>query len=179
MITESMSILAVDPGKRTGVAWLKVTPDKPAEIIQAFETNGTLVEILHLFYEWHINADVNGEYIVVCEDWIPYQTEFATKPALAIEPMAWLKLLAHVGEIEIQTPAPQQRLAVSDDAIKRAGYWQKGGEGHKRSAVRHGLCWVLRQQHLPTMELLNPRPEAAQELTEPAQIDGDGSATGR
>jgi hypothetical protein len=179
MITEPMSILTVDPGKATGVAWLEVAPGSPAEITQAFEIKGTLNEIEVMFYLWQEKRRFALTPIVLCEDWIPYQTEFATKPALAIEPMAWLKLLAHQAGIDIQTPAPQQRLAVSDEAIKRAGYWQKGGEGHKRSAVRHGLCWVLRQHHLPTMELLNPRPEAAQELTEPAQIDGEGSATGR
>lgn len=159
MINSKTYILSVDPGKATGVAWLTVKPDGPAEITYAYETTGSMNDTLKLWDEWLFDSRSPGELIVLCENWIPMQTAFATNPASAIEPMAWLKLLARQENIEMETPNPQQRLAITDDAIKQAGYWQKGGAGHKRSAVRHGLCWVLRQNHLPTTELLYPRTD--------------------
>lgn len=161
MITQPTHILSVDPGKLTGVAWIRVDRDEPAEVEKAYEVPGTLDEIIEVFRIWCLRTE--GVYYgksrrVLCEDWIPFDTDFATKPALAIEPMAWLKLLAHQAGIPIETPNSQQRLVMTDEQLKAAGYWQRGGrKGDKRSAVRHGLAWCMRQPHVPTYERLHPR----------------------
>ena len=157
MITKPMSILAVDPGKATGVAWIEVEPGTPAEIIDAYETGGTLHETIAVFNTWNRARRFAPAPLDICEDWIAIDTEFVTQPALAIEPMAWLKMLASDAGIEIETPYPQQRLAFSDKVFHDSGYWHVGGAGHARSAIRHGLSWCLRQIHLPTMHKLVPR----------------------
>lgn len=44
--------------------------------------------------------------------------------------------------------------------LKRAGLYPKRGslkEGHQVSALQHALSYLLKQRHLPTIELLHPK----------------------
>lgn len=157
-------ILCVDPGKRMGVVELWLNDSKlPPIVIFQDEVEGTLERTLELFQAWFKETTEAGadpkNLLLVCEDWDSRDTAFSVDARLAVEPMAWLKLLAHQHGVQMITARPQQRLGMTDETIKAAGYWLKGGLGHKRSALRHGLAYLVRSNHIPTLEKLWPRTD--------------------
>lgn len=158
-------MLCVDPGKTMGIVELWLTdPQKPPVVMFSDEVEGTLERTLELFNAWFretTNAGADTKYmLVVCEDWDSRDTAFSVDARLAVEPMAWLKLLAHQHGVPMVTARPQQRLGMSDERIREAGYWLIGGQGHKRSALRHGLAYLVRSNHVPTMLQIWPHTGA-------------------
>lgn len=150
-------VLAVDPGKATGVAlfsyqtgsepvleWSKeVEADEFAEVIR-----GVL---------WA--PEKNQHLTVVCERFIiNAQTVKNSQAPFSLEQIGILKqCLLDSGrpmdDIFFQSPADAKAM-FDNPKLKKLGYWHVGGAGHALDAIRHGLLKLVKTGWKP-INLLN------------------------
>jgi hypothetical protein len=148
-------ILAVDPGKATGMALfsLKSGSEPILEWSGEFQQHEYAAPIRASL------ATVQGELEVVCERFtINAQTVKNSQAPFSLEQIGILKqCLMDVGraadDIYFQSPADAKAM-FSNEKLKKLGYWHKGGEGHALDAIRHGLLRCIKSGWKP-VQLLN------------------------
>ncbi len=146
-------IIAVDPGKASGLAVFSYEPGSEPELIMSGE---------YLQHEYArpireaIGAAIMGgsEIIIACERFtINAQTVKNSQAPFSLEQIGILKqIIMDIGmspdDIYFQSPADAK--AMFDNAkLKKLEYWHKGGEGHALDAVRHGLLKLVRLGWVP------------------------------
>lgn len=145
-------ILAVDPGKMSGIAVLTFDNGEP-ELIYSGE---------HEFDTYHqpIIDAINGAKSVgvtlevVCERFvINAQTAKNSQAPYSLEQIGILKyLLAANGidpeSIKMQSPSDAKRM-FDNPALKKLDYWHRGGAGHALDAIRHGLLYLAKNGWTP------------------------------
>ena len=148
-------ILAVDPGKATGVSCFGfdgVTGEEPHMIMageyQPHEFAAPIRTII-------ANAqDENIPIEIVCERFvINAQTVRNSQAPYSLEQIGVLKQImrdAGIDEnsLKFQSPADAKRM-FPNEAIKKLDYWYKGGEGHAIDAIRHGLLYLAKNGWTP------------------------------
>jgi hypothetical protein len=148
-------ILAVDPGKATGMALFSLKSGSEPVL----EWSG---EFQQHEYAAPIRASlsaVQGDLEVVCERFtINAQTVKNSQAPYSLEQIGILKqCLMDVGraadDIYFQSPADAKAM-FSNEKLKKLGYWHKGGEGHALDAIRHGLLRCIKSGWKP-VQLLN------------------------
>lgn len=140
------NVIAVDPGGRTGVAWIgddgrprSCTIDDPMYAV-------------HFVHEWQ-------PPIIICENFTPRGGARTWQPdALhiigALRYIAWLRDLPFV----LQSPADAKRFA-TDDKLRRIG-WHKPGHDHENDARRHLLLGLTRAGEIDVEKLLEEDSDA-------------------
>lgn len=137
-----MIVLGVDPGMRTGVAFLEVPEDSTPVLIQYEEVYGG-VEGFQKWWETHPPYDV-----LVCEDFI---LRGGVK-GVNIEPIKIIEFLRQFNPV-MQTPAGRNT-SVSDAVLKRLGLHLPGERlRNAREAVRHAVWYVKKSLHKPTLRV--------------------------
>ena len=132
-------ILAVDPGKATGMALFSIEQGQEPVLVwsgeyQQEEYAKPIRETLRL----HPEADV------VCERFtINMQTVKNSQAPYSLEQIGILKqCLMDAGrkpdDIYFQSPADAKAM-FDNPKLKKLEYWHRGGEGHALDAIRHGL----------------------------------------
>lgn len=132
-------ILAVDPGKATGLALFQLKSGQEpvlawAREVQQVEYATPIRETLKEYPD----ADV------VCERFvINAQTVRNTQAPFSLEQIGILKqCLIDIGrkpdDIYFQSPSDAKGM-FDNSKLKKLEYWHKGGEGHALDAIRHGL----------------------------------------
>jgi hypothetical protein len=132
-----------DPGLVSGVGILGWTPEKGIEKIESFE--GSLPEVgqaLEDFVRQHSPAESE----IVCERFvITPKTGELTSPDWSLKVCGVLEWLAfrhwnapNEDSVVYQSAGDAKRL-VPNEVLKRAGIWHRGGAGHARDALRHGV----------------------------------------
>ena len=148
-------ILAVDPGKATGMALFALETGQEPTLIWSGE------------YQQHEYAEpirsslraFGGQLEVVCERFIiNAQTVKNSQAPFSLEQIGILKqCLLDQGrsaeEIYFQSPADAKSM-FDNTKLKKLGYWHKGGEGHALDAIRHGLLRCIKSGWKP-IQLLN------------------------
>lgn len=143
-------VLSVDPGKATGMA------------LFSFETGENPVLVWSGEFQQHeyaapiraALATVQGDLEVVCERFtINAQTVKNSQAPYSLEQIGILKqCLLDVGrpadDIYFQSPADAKAL-FPNPALKKLGYWHRGGEGHALDAIRHGLLRIVKSGWKP------------------------------
>lgn len=144
---ETKMVLAVDPGKMTGVALFSYTPGGEPELLWS-------TEVTQLEYASHVRsaiataAALGHELEVACERFtINAQTVKNTQAPYSLEQIGILKqCLMDVGrspdDVYFQAPANAKAL-FPNPQLKKLEYWHRGGEGHALDAIRHGLLRVV------------------------------------
>ena len=146
-------IIAVDPGKTTGVA--------------VFLYDGApQVQSLHELAQFEFAAVVAAELAsvqqgttleVVCERFvINAQTVKNSQAPFSLEQIGILKYLVHSAgfdpeKIHFQSPSDAKKL-FPNEALKKLGVWHKGG-GHALDAARHGLLRLAKTGWVPRVLL--------------------------
>lgn len=146
-------ILAVDPGKATGVACFGWFAGTEPEMIMAgeYQPHEFAAPIRSLLSECK-SENVNVE--VVCERFtINAQTVRNSQAPYSLEQIGVLKqLMRDAGmtdsELKFQSPADAKRM-FTNEGVKKLGYWYKGGEGHAIDAIRHGLLYLAKNGWTP------------------------------
>lgn len=150
----NFSVLSVDPGKTTGVAYLEwsgnpddnpekrysaeLDPDNFASGVSAFLTN------------WK----TNGYFQVVCERFIiNAQTVRNSQAPYSLEQIGVLKHLCRengypIDGIKFQAPVDAKNM-FPNEALKKLGTWHVGGDGHANDAIRHGLLHLVKMKWIP------------------------------
>lgn len=137
-------VLAVDPGLLSGVAIFDfITP-----------------ETLTLSYSGELPWNELGELAereiaahktsmaVVCERFtITAKTAQNSQAPWSLECIGMLQWLAYkhdAGDFTLQAVNEAKNM-FPNDRLKTLDYWHRGGEGHARDAIRHGLLYSLTQ----------------------------------
>jgi hypothetical protein len=140
-------VLAVDPGKATGVALFEWESGKEPVLLNSEEVDFLgYANSIRKFFEYY--GDKEG-FRVVCERFtINAQTVRNSQAPFSLEKIGVLKqiLLDYgltIDSLHMQSPADAK--AMFDNAkLKKLEYWHRGGEGHALDAIRHGLLYMVR-----------------------------------
>jgi hypothetical protein len=138
-------VLAVDPGKATGMALFSLESGQEPVLIwsgefQQDEYARPIRDTLALY----------GDALdVVCERFtINAQTVRNSQAPYSLEQIGILKqCLMDAGrkpdDIYFQSPADAKAM-FDNKKLKKLEYWHKGGEGHALDAIRHGLLKLVK-----------------------------------
>jgi len=149
MTTTERRILAVDPGKMTGLCVFTLKPgEEPVLVWSAEVDEDTFATAVR--YE----MDRYPHLEVVCERFIiTAQTAKNTQAPFSLELIGVLKqcLRDHgrgVNEIYWQKPADAMNL-FPNPALKKLGYWHRGGKDHANDSIRHNLLYLSGNGWMP------------------------------
>jgi hypothetical protein len=137
-------VLAVDPGKATGMALFTKQPNEDPVLVWSIEVQqheyaSPIRQVLTQY------QDVE----VVCERFtINAQTVKNSQAPFSLEQIGILKqCLLDVGrpadDIYFQSPADAKAM-FPNPALKKLEYWHRGGEGHAMDAIRHGMLRLVK-----------------------------------
>jgi hypothetical protein len=147
-------VLAVDPGKATGMALFSLESGQEPVLIwsgefQQDEYAKPIRDTLALY----------GDTLdVVCERFtINAQTVRNSQAPYSLEQIGILKqCLMDAGrkpdDIYFQSPADAKAM-FDNKKLKKLEYWHKGGEGHALDAIRHGLLKLVKTGWKPVRSL--------------------------
>lgn len=153
-----MIVLAVDPGKATGVAlisWDKEAGEEP-------ELNYSC-EVQPEEFAQEIRAGLGflkhrEPLYVACESFIiNAQTVRNSQAPYSLEQIGVLKHLCREAgydpsNIAFQAPVNAKNM-FPNKTLKKLDMWHKGGEGHALDAIRHGLLRLVKAGWKPTKVL--------------------------
>jgi hypothetical protein len=139
-------VLAVDPGKATGMALFAYDDENDPTLVWSGEyQQEEYAEPIRKT----LAAYGDGNLEVVCERFtINAQTVKNTQAPYSLEQIGILRqCLMDSGrkadDIYFQSPADAKAM-FDNKKLKVLGYWHKGGEGHALDAVRHGLLRLVK-----------------------------------
>ena len=143
-------VVAVDPGKATGVAYFQYEDGMENPVLVAS------AEVQpHEFAGWVRGAlSKISDPIIVCERFtINAQTVKNSQAPYSLEQIGVLKQIMRDNNIDEnsivwQTPADAKAL-FPNPALKKVGSWHVGGEGHANDAIRHGLLYLAKRGWTP------------------------------
>jgi hypothetical protein len=142
-------VLAVDPGKVTGVALFSWENGKEPELIdsQELEFSDYVHSVRNYFTEY-------GSLEVVCEKFtINVQTAKKSQAPFSLECIGALRVIlldqGHNPEsLKFQLPANAMNM-FPNEKLKKLEYWHRGGAGHALDAIRHGLLYLVMSGWVP------------------------------
>lgn len=147
-------IIAVDPGKMTGLANLTFGEFTSGQL--------PLMEYLQ---------NLDGALMqgmlptLICEDFI-YTTETAKKSrqTWSTEGIGVMRFLAHKHKLSftLQSPASAKRFA-TNDKLKAMGWYKPTKGGHANDAARHLLVYCVGNQLIDPRPLLEIQPDQIEE----------------
>jgi hypothetical protein len=138
-------IVAVDPGKVSGVAILEKTAFA-TPIPMAVELPGLLSTV-----SWVENERPD---LVVCESFIPFRGAKTWQPD-ALEIIGALRFICarHEWTFELQSPANAKKFS-TDRKLKKLGWYRATKGGHANDAKRHLLLALARHRLINPEELV-------------------------
>lgn len=135
-------VLAIDPGKMTGVALFKRDPG--AEPVQEWSKELEQHEVAVAIREVLWNPVIRPSLDVVCERFvINAQTVRNSQAPYSLEVIGIVKQCLFdngrsMDDIYFQAPANAMSM-FSNEKLKKLDYWHRGGAGHALDAIRHAL----------------------------------------
>lgn len=153
----TIAILAVDPGKTSGIAlviWGGGPEDKPQLVVSEEVTAEMYASVIESAL---LTAGFESDKIImVCERFvINQQTVRNSQAPYSLEQIGVLKHLCRVArfapppeDIKFQAPVDAKNM-FPNPALKKLEVWHKGGEGHALDAIRHALLALTRQGWIP------------------------------
>ena len=140
-------ILAVDPGKATGLAAFSYVKGEEPVMLESFEAQ---FETYAPWIRKWLSEPLDYDFVhVVCERFtINAQTVKNSQAPYSLEEIGVLKqILLDEGmdpeSIKFQSPADAKAMW-DNPKLKKLDYWHKGGEGHALDAIRHGLLYMIK-----------------------------------
>ena len=142
-------LLVIDPGRTTGIAFIDQKDYSNPVILWSDELDfmGTCNRVNSTLMTHRENVQVLMERFTITP-----QTGKNGPGALdAIGIIGVVRYLATAyGAPEIEYQSPQQAKQFCDNTRLRAvGFWHRGGAGHARDALRHGVTYLVRQGWRP------------------------------
>jgi hypothetical protein len=150
-----MIVVSVDPGKASGIAvfsWDEEL-DKNPELLYSLESQPeAFADDIETALQ-HMNKF--EPLYVACESFvINAQTVRNSQAPYSLEQIGVLKHLCRragydPSQIAFQPPVNAKNM-FPNPALKKLGYWHRGGEGHALDAIRHGLLRLIKAGWKPT-----------------------------
>jgi hypothetical protein len=146
-------ILAVDPGKQTGICLFSYESNTEPVLMWSGEyTEETFAGMVR---QAIMEARAEGVALeVACERFtITAQTAKNSQAPYSLEQIGVLKHLIResdgvANQLVYQGPVDAKRL-FPNEALKKLEYWHRGGEGHALDAIRHGLLYLAKHGWTP------------------------------
>jgi hypothetical protein len=136
-------MFSCDPGLMSGVGVLHWTPEQGVEKAESFE--GSMAEVGEAAKEF-LQAHAPEDTEIVCERFvITVRTselgspDWSLKVCGALEWLIWNHWGLIGDETIVYQSAADAKKLVPNLILRQAGIWHRGGEGHARDALRHGL----------------------------------------
>jgi hypothetical protein len=146
-------VLAIDPGKATGIAFFSYETGSEPVLIESGEYQQD--EYAKPIRQALAHSIMSGQELeIVCERFtINSQTVKNSQAPYSLEQIGILKqCLMDVGrspeDIYLQSPADAKAM-FDNSKLKKLGYWHRGGEGHALDAIRHGLLRLVKSGWKP------------------------------
>lgn len=139
-------ILAVDPGKATGIAFFSWEKGAEPVLEHSWEVQfNTFAPIVRWALENYPQCEV------VCERFtITAKTAQNSQAPFSLEHIGMLKLIMFDNghedpekSLHYQTPTDAKKM-FPNPALHKVNYWHRGGEGHALDAIRHGLLHLVK-----------------------------------
>jgi hypothetical protein len=135
-------VLAIDPGKMTGMALFSREPgqDPVKEWSKELEQHEVAIAVREVLW----NPVIRYNLDVVCERFIiNAQTVRNSQAPYSLEVIGIVKQCLFdngksMDDIYFQTPANAMGM-FTNEKIKKLDYWHRGGAGHALDAIRHAL----------------------------------------
>ena len=144
-------VLAVDPGKVTGLALFSYTSGGEP----ALDWSGE-VEFADFIFETRKSFELFGDELeIICEKFtINTQTAKKAQAPYSLEVIGALKsIMLDNGRdpeaLMYQQPADAMAM-FTNEKLKKLEYWHRGGAGHALDAIRHGLLRLVKSGWIPT-----------------------------
>jgi len=134
---EPRTLVCLDPGLKSGCAVVYVSQ---SSLVLMESAENTVQET----WEWlenTVNDSHSGITEVVCESFIiTPETGKKTQSPWSLRLLGVAHYLSEKNGVPYveQTPSQAKRL-VTNQMIKDAGVWHRGGAGHANDAIRHGM----------------------------------------
>lgn len=143
-------IIAIDPGLKTGMSVWEIEGEGPPTLIWSAELD-------EAEYAPQIRVELadHPSIEVVCERFIiNAQTAKKSQSGWSLELIGVLKqCLRDVGrspeDINFQNPSDAMKM-FPNPALKKLGYWHRGGAGHALDSMRHGLLYLVKTKWKPS-----------------------------
>ena len=145
---EQITVAAVDPGLRSGVAMVDFWPDGNCHSI----ASELPVEDMLDWCE-QIIVPENHLTVVTCERFvITPKTVTNTHQPWAIEMTGLVRVFAERAGVPFtQYTAAKAKGAVTNDMLREVGLWHRGGKGHANDALRHAIVAAIERGWRPTL----------------------------
>lgn len=142
-------VLAVDPGKTTGMALFSIGDDLDPELLWTSEEEFVgFVDKTRMTFMQYPSLEV------VCEKFtINMQTAKKSQAPYSLECIGALKLILvdrgrDPESLRFQLPANAMSM-FTNEKLKKLNYWHRGGAGHALDAIRHGLLYLVMAGWIP------------------------------
>jgi hypothetical protein len=151
-------VLAVDPGKVTGISFFKRVDGFDPELIWSKEVQQ--VDFAKEIREVLRDPEVLPFLDVVCERFIiNAQTVRNSQAPFSLEQIGILKqCMFDVGlssdSVFFQAPADAMAM-FTNEKLKKLGYWHRGGAGHALDSIRHAVLRFVKTGWKPVALLNN------------------------
>lgn len=143
-------VLAIDPGKTTGMALFSMSNGKEPELLWSGEEEFVaFVDKTRMIFMQYTELEL------VCEKFtINLQTAKNSQAPYSLECIGALKLILldrgrDPESLKFQLPANAMNM-FPNPKLKLLEYWYRGGEGHALDAIRHGLLYLVSTGWKPT-----------------------------
>lgn len=139
MLTSSDSryVVAVDPGKKTGIAWAATDGGATPPQTAALDWFDAMM--------W-VHQNINRIDTIVCESYVITQATLRKSRGenWSLEQIGILRYLSRVYVVPFFLQTPSEGKAFATDAkLKHLGWWQIDPEGHMLDASRHLLLHLV------------------------------------
>lgn len=160
MTSSLKHVLAVDPGKMTGIALLVADPSAPlprllwSVEVQQHEYAAPIRDAFSQHYGG------SSSFVVVCERFtINAATVRNSAAPFSLEQIGILKQICldndyPLEEMSFQSPADAKKM-FDNDKLRAVGAWHRGGAGHANDAIRHGLLYLVKSGWKPRADDLS------------------------
>lgn len=151
-------VLAIDPGKMTGVAFLKWSPQTnlvvttltaELEILGDNPQHATMLRSIIRGWRETTTGDYPTRVVVERFTITPDTGKKSAEAKTALETIGAVKLMCleegyPLGAIHFQSPG-EAKAGWPNPKLKRCGLWHRGGAGHAMDALRHAATYLVSQ----------------------------------
>lgn len=148
------SLIAIDPGKATGIIIGSYSETEPLKIMSNWVTHNGIKEFAQWYWGESLFWSHMAEWIV--EDFTLRGSNDFVADLSGVEIIGFLKGIY----LQVHWQSRTLKHLVPDSVLKHNGYWTTGkAVGHTdgrdvNDATIHALAWLAKQKHEPTLRML-------------------------
>lgn len=133
-------VIAVDPGKTTGIAWLD-----DGGLVESRQ-----LEFYHSIRQIHDTLAYDDVQALVVENFVPRRSTAMTWQPDALHVIGALRYLAARYRVPfiLQNPIPKPRQMGLERELKERGWWKPSEGGHENSARKHLLMYLQKTEEI-------------------------------